>query len=65
MSKNDDYTTESLLDHFYHQKYHKLIGINLSRQTNTSILRQINFVRKLENNGVTMLFIAEKQQNLF
>ena len=57
MSKNDDYTTESLLDHFYHQKHHKLIGINLSRQTNTSILRQ--------NNGVTMLFIAEKQQNLF
>ena len=36
MSKNDDYTTGSLLDYLYHEKY-KLTGIDLSRQTNTSI----------------------------
>ena len=31
MSINDDYTTGNLLDYLYHQKYYKLIGINLSR----------------------------------
>ena len=61
MSRKDDYTTGNLLDYLYHQIYYKLIGIDLSRQTNTSILQQINFVRKLEeDNGTTMLFIAEK-----
>ena len=39
----------------YHQKYYKLIGKDLSRQTNMSILHQINFVRKLEEyDGATM-----------
>ena len=37
MSRDDDYTTGKLLDYFYHQNYRKLIGINLSRQTNTSV----------------------------
>ena len=63
ITKNDDYATGNLLDHFYHQKYYKLIGIDLSRQTNTSIPQQINFTGKLEeNDGATMIFIVEKQQ---
>ena len=63
MSRNDNYTTGNLLDYLYHQKYHKLIGIDLSRQTNTSIPQQINFIGKLEeDDGGTMFFIAEKQQ---
>ena len=36
MSRNNNYTTEYLLYHFYYQKYYKLIGIDLSRQTNAS-----------------------------
>ena len=41
----------------------KLIGIDLSRQTNTNIPQQINFIRKLEEvDGATMFFIDEKQQ---
>ena len=63
MSRNDVYTTENLLDYLYHQKY-KLIGINLSRQTNTSVPQQINFVEKLEDDSATMFFIAEKQQKI-
>ena len=51
MSGNDDYTTGNLLDCLYHQKYYKLIGINLSRQTNMSIPQQIDFVEKLEKIG--------------
>ena len=46
MSRNNDYTTWNLSDYLYHQKYYKLIGINLSRQTNTGIPQQINYVGK-------------------
>ena len=63
MSKNDDYTTGNLLYFSYHQNYYILIGIDLSRQTNTNIPQQINFTGKLEeDDGATMFFIAEKQQ---
>ena len=62
LSKNDDYTTRNLLDFSNHQNYYKLIGIDLSRQANTSIPQQVNFVGKLEqDDGVAMFFIAEKQ----
>ena len=63
MSRNNEYTTSNLLDNLYHQNCYKLIGINLSRQKNTSISQQINFTGKLEEDvGGTMFFIAEKQQ---
>ena len=63
MSRNTNYTTGNWLDYLYHQNYCKLISIDLSRQTNMSNPRQINFTRKLEeNDGATMFFIAEKQQ---
>ena len=48
MPRNNVYTTENLLDYLYHQKYDKLIDLDLSRQTNTSISQKTNFVRKLE-----------------
>ena len=64
MSRNDDYATGNLLDFSYHQNYYKFIGIDLSRQINTNIPQQINFVGNLEeDDGATMFFIAEKQQN--
>ena len=63
MSRNDDYTTRNLLDYLYHQNYYKVIDIDLSRQINTSILQQIIFIGKLEeDDGATMFFISEKQQ---
>ena len=56
----------NLLDYSYHQNYYKIIGIDLSRQANTSIPQQINFIGKLEEGGdATMFFIAEKQQKTF
>ena len=61
MSRSDDYTTRNLLDFSCHHNYYKLIGIGLSRQTNTCIPQQINFVEKLKEVRVaTMFFIAEK-----
>ena len=50
------------LDFSYHQNYYKLIGIDLSRQTNMSIPQQIILTGKLENDGSSMFFTAEKQQ---
>ena len=61
MPRNSDYTTENLLDYLHHQKYYELIGIDLSRQTNTSIPHQINFTEKLEeDDGARMFYIPEK-----
>ena len=49
----------------YHQNHYKIIGTDLSRQTNKNISQQINFVKKLEeDDGATMLLVAEKQQNI-
>ena len=61
MSINYDYTTGNVLDYLYHQNYYKLIGIDLSRQKNTSIQQRINFVGNLEeDDGATMFFVSEK-----
>ena len=58
MSRNNYYLTGNLLDYYY-----KLIGIDLSRQANTSIPQKINFTGKLEkDDGATTFFIAVKQQ---
>ena len=62
MSKNDGYTTRNLFDYLYYKNHYKLIDINLSSQKNMNILQQINFTWKLEDDGTTMFFIAEKQQ---
>ena len=62
MKRDDDYTTGNLLDYLRHQKYYKFIGIDSSKQTNTSFPQQIGFVGKLEDDGETMFFIGEKQQ---
>ena len=66
ISRNNDYTTENLFDYLYRQKHYKLIGIDLSNQTNTTISQQISFTRKLEeDDDVTMFFVSEKQQKNF
>ena len=52
MLRNNDYGTGNLLDYLYHQNYYKLIGTDLSRQTNTSIPQQINFKVKLKRNRI-------------
>ena len=59
MSRNKDYTTGNLLDYLYHQNYYKLINMDLSRQTNTTIPQKFNFIGKLEkSNGATIFFIS-------
>ena len=61
MSGNNGNITKSLLDYSYYQKYYNLIAIGITRESNTSISQQINFVGKFEeHDGATMFFIAEK-----
>ena len=56
MSKKGDYTTASLLDYLYYQNNYKFIGIDLSRQTNTTIPQKTNFLEELEeSNGEVMV----------
>ena len=37
MSRNNDYATGNLLDYLYHKNYYEVIGIDLCRETHTSI----------------------------
>ena len=53
----------NLLDFSYNQNFYKLIYIDLSRQINSNIPKQIIFTGNLEKeNGATMFFIAEKHK---
>ena len=61
MSKNDAYTIRNLLDYLHRQKYYKLIRIDLSRQTNTSIPQKINSVGKLEESDDAATFFISKK----
>ena len=61
MSRNKFYITGNLLkDYLYHQNYYIRIGIELSRQTNTSVPHQINFTEKLgKDDGATMFLLLK------
>ena len=64
MSKNDGYTTGNLLDLFVPSKLLQIYRYRFIKTKNTNIPQQINFTGKLEeDDGATMFFIAEKQQN--
>ena len=59
MSRNDDYTIGNILDYLYHQNYYKLIGIDLSRQTNMTIPQQINFIGRLKKDVARMFLLLK------
>ena len=65
MSRNVGYTTRNLLDFLYHKKYYNIIGIDLSRQTNTSIPQQINFAGKLVEDDGAALKSSKNYSKLF
>ena len=51
------------MDYLNSQHYYKIIDIDLSRQTNTSISQPINFAEGLEEDDYAIMFsIAEKEQ---
>ena len=51
------------MDYLNSQHYYKIIDIDLSRQTNTSISQPINLAEGLEEDDDAIMFsIAEKEQ---
>ena len=64
MSKNNDYTTGSLLDYEYFSKLYRLLAKDLSKVIeleNPDLKQQINFIWRFEGDA-TMFFIIEKKE---
>ena len=66
ISRNNEYTTDNLLDYDYFKKHYKLIAIDLSKQQvsqeNEDLIQQINFTGKLEE-AANVFIIIEKKEN--
>ena len=64
MSKNNNYTTDNILDYEYFSKYYKLIALDLSKQIefeNPDLKQQINFIGRLEEDATMFLIILKKE----
>ena len=59
MSRNNDYTSGNSLDHLYHHKYYKLIDINLSKQTNTCISQETNFIGRSRYRSNIVVYLCK------
>ena len=66
ISRNNEYTTDNLLDYDYFKKHYELIAIDLSKQQvlqeNEDLMQQINFIGKLEE-AANVFIIIEKKEN--
>ena len=65
MSKNNDYTTDNLLDYKYFKDHYQSIAIDLSKQIafeNLDLKQQINLIGRLEENNAAIFFIIEKKE---
>ena len=70
--QGDDYTTSSLLDYSYFNKYYKMIAIDLIRQqaldADPKVMQQIKIAENLNSdedvndNTTTMFFINEESK---
>ena len=67
ISKNNEYTTDNLLDYDNFKKY-KLIAIDLIKQQvlqeNEDLIQQINFIGRLEEEA-NVFIIIEKKEHTF
>ena len=65
ISRNNEYTTDNLLDYDYFKKYYKLIAIDLSKQQeleeNEDLIQQINFIGRLEQASNVFIIIERKK----
>ena len=68
MSNNNNYSTSNLMDFVWILNHLRLIGIDLSQQTeleDTDSTQQINFIGRLDRDGgATMYFILEKKNRI-
>ena len=64
-TRNNDYTTDKLLDYECFSKHYKLIAIDLSKQIeleNSDLKQQINSIGRLDEDNETMFFFSEKSE---
>ena len=68
ISRNNEYTTGSLLDYDYFKKYYKLIAIDLSKQQvlqeNDDLIQQINFIGRLTEAANVFTIIEKKEHTI-
>ena len=66
ISRNNEYTTDNLLDYDYFKKHYKLIAIDLSKQQvlqeNEDLIQQINFIGRLTE-AANIFIISKKKEN--
>ena len=66
IGRNNDYTTDNLLDYEYFSKHFQLIAIDLGKQIeseNSDLKEQINFIGRLKRDeGATIFFMIEKSE---
>ena len=60
MSRNNDCTTENVLYYLYQHIYYKVIGIHLSRQTNSTFLKKFTLQENYKKMIVRDCFILLK-----
>ena len=68
MSKNNDYTTDNLLDYEYFKDHYKLMAINLSKQIeleNPDLKQEINFIGSMEKIMQPCSLLLRKTKKLF
>ena len=67
ISKNNEYTTDNLLDYDNFKKY-KLIAIDLIQQQvlqeNEDLIQQINFIGRLEEEANVFIIIEKKEHTI-
>ena len=65
ISRNNEYTTDKLLDYDYFKKYYKLIAIDLSKQQVLQeiedLIQQINFIGRLAEAANVFIIIEKKE----
>ena len=65
IGRNNDHTAANLLDCEGFSKHHKLIAIDLSKQTelaNPELKQQINFISRFDEDNATMFYIIGKSE---
>ena len=67
ISRNNEYTSDNLLDYDYFKKHYKLIAIDLSKQQvlqeNEDLIQQINFIGRLTEAANVLIIIEKKKEN--
>ena len=66
IGRNNEYTTDNLLDYNYFKKHYKLIAIDLSKQQvlqeNKDLIQQTNFIGRLTE-AANVFITIEKKEN--